>query len=86
MTLCECAVVYPDAPQRVRGYCEACRRTGVVETRATRAQWDAMLAAGWRVEGGALRHDRYGSARIETALWLTEHDARKAARAAEVMR
>ena len=87
MTLCECAVVYPDAPQRVRGHCEACRRTGVVETQTTRAQWDALVAAGWEVDRrGALRHDRYGSARIETALWLTEHDARKAARAAEVRR
>lgn len=87
MTLCECAVVYPDEPQRIRGYCAACKGRGVVGTQTTRAQWDALVAAGWEVDRrGALRHDRYGSARIETALWLTEHDARKAARAAEVRR
>lgn len=80
MTLCPCAVVYPDSPQRVRGFCEACKRTGVVETRATRAQWDALFAAGWDVDRrGVLRHPVYGAGRVETALWLAEHDARKAA-------
>jgi len=86
VTLCECAVVYPDDAHRIRGYCAACEGRGVVATQTTRAQWDALVAAGWRVEGGALRHRLYGTARIETALWLTEHDARKAARAAEVRR
>lgn len=87
MTLCECAVVYPDEPQRVRGYCEACECRGVIATPVTRAQWDALFAAGWDVDRrGVLRHADYGTARVETALWLTESDKRKAAGAAEVRR
>ncbi len=87
MTLCECAVVYPDDAHRIRGFCAACKGRGVVETHVTRAQWDALFAAGWDVDRrGVLRHPLYGSGRVETALWLMEDDARKAAKAAEVRR
>lgn len=87
MTLCPCAVVYPDDAARVRGSCAACGGRGVVATPVARGQWDALVAAGWRVDGhGVLRHADYGTARVETALWLTESDKRKAARAAEVRR
>lgn len=79
MTLCECATVYPDTATRVHGRpeCQACGGRGVVATRVTRAQWDAMFAAGWAVDaGGEMRHGRYGRGRVETALALTESDAR----------
>jgi len=90
VTLCKCAVVYPDTATRIHGSCAACKGRGVVETPVSRAQWDALFAAGWRVVEGRrgrvdMTHDRYRVARIETALWLMEHD-RKAAKAAEVRR